>query len=745
MDFQYLLRILSGRKWIILSVAAAASILAFYMIGKKPQMYKAEVILSTGIVNYKGFNADKDGGFVQEYQIENSFSNLMEFCQSRSSIKLLTLKLLRHDLLADGGSSATKPFRQPNLALSNFSADEKMELLDGLRKVKLDSLIDPSLDARMDFLLDKVSRAYGYDHDQLRNALEIKRIGETDYLRVSFKSTDPQLTHFAANGFVSEFMEYYQNLRQQKNRADVDFFSRLRTEKRGQIDSFRTVINDYKFKKALPRLDEGGKSLYSQATDLELQLAEAQRKVQSSAQVSKKLEGYLAEGDRKLVNDRIDRVISKSETVELNKKIQDLNAASIRAGRKDKALEKELAESQKRYSDLLANEARGIGKSRLDEKTNREDDVFRQKVDSDIEAVNAQNSVSTITAKLSVLRGKLSNLVEDDAFTNTVMTDLERAEGEYTVLNNDYQSARLALESSRNPLTIIENAQLPEWPESNQRKLISVFSGIAAGTLATLAIFFLAFFDSAVRSPLLFKKAVAGLPFLGAVNAVGLRNLDLKALFATTFSKEKGHDIFRESLRKIRQLIEGSGGRIVLFVSPKKAEGKSFTINALAHSLAAGNKNVLVLDCNFKNPTLSQFAEEPSRLAPLINRLILEHDLSEVFAQKQNSVQFNLQNVDVLANRQPLSSPNELFAGKNFRRFLEELSGAYDFVLIDSPALNQFADARELVPFADRVVGVFSANHAIQSADQETLEFLQGLGSRYLGSLLTQVSLKNMN
>lgn len=744
MDFQYLMRILMGRKWLIAAVALAAAGLAYYMIGRKPPVYKADVVVSTGIVNYKGINSDGKDGFVQEYQVENSFSNLTEFCQSRSSIKLLTIKLLQHDLMNAGGSYK-EPFRQPNKALSNFTDEEMAELRDDLRQINLDSLIDPALAPRTDFLLDKISRAYGYDHDQLRNSLEIKRIGETDYLRISFKSNNAQLTHFSANSYVQEFMEYYQNLRLQKNRADVEFYQKLTAEKHLVIDSLKNRLNSYKIAKALPRLDEGGKSLYSQITQLELDYSDAKKRLQSSAESKKKIEAYLNEGDRRTVNERMDRVISKSESEKLAQKLNDLQNASIRAGKKDPKIEKELKDAKAAYSSMLVQEARGLDRSIDDEKTIREDDLFKKKVEADLETTEADNSVKTIGAKLSVLNQKLSTLVEDDAYTNGIMTDLDRAEDEYTKLNNNLNEARLTLESSRNPLHIIENAQFPEWPENNQRKLVTVFSGIAAGTLATLAIFLFAFFDSSFQSPFLFKKMVEKLPMLGSINSVDLRKLDLRGLFATAGSTAAGHEVFRESLRRIRMLIEGSGSRVFLITSTKTGEGKSFITNALAHALAANNKSVLIIDTQFRNATLSKFAGEASRFAPIINRLLLEHDLGEIFHSKQTATQFQLQNVDVLGNKQPTRSPAEVFSGKNFRRLLEELSGAYDYVLLEAPALNKYADARELSAFSDKVIAVFSANSAVQQADRDSIEYLENLGPMYLGSILNQVDLKNMN
>ncbi|MEO6758182.1 MAG: Wzz/FepE/Etk N-terminal domain-containing protein, partial [Saprospiraceae bacterium] len=95
MDIAYLLRILARRKWLILSAMLAAAVVTFLLIARKPERYKATVIVSTGIVNYKGLNADNSDAFVQQFQIENAFANLIEYAQSRSAIKLLSIDMLR--------------------------------------------------------------------------------------------------------------------------------------------------------------------------------------------------------------------------------------------------------------------------------------------------------------------------------------------------------------------------------------------------------------------------------------------------------------------------------------------------------------------------------------------------------------------------------------------------------------------------------------------------------------------------
>ena len=78
-----------------------------------------------------------------------------------------------------------------------------------------------------------------------------------------------------------------------------------------------------------------------------------------------------------------------------------------------------------------------------------------------------------------------------------------------------------------------------------------------------------------------------------------------------------------------------------------------------------------------------------------------------------------------------------------FRAFLVDLRKHYDFILMESAALNAYSDAQELAPFADKVLAVFNAHSTIKTADKDALQFLRGLNSRFAGAVLTEVEAGN--
>ncbi len=264
MDFAYLLGILARRKWLILAAMAFASIATYLFIGSKPERYKAGVVVATGIVNYKGINSDDSDAFVQQYQVENAFLNLIEFAQSRSTLKLLTMEMLRHDLSAEGGNSDVKPFRQANRSLSAFSDDEKRQLLGELQKIKLDSLEDPAFTQDFDFRLDKIARAYGYDNDAILRALSVKRKTSTDYLDIQLVTESPALSKYMATEYANRFLTYYFNLSVKDKRKNVDSYYKLSAEKKAVVDSIYDQRFEYLRQKGLPALGKQSEELIGQ-------------------------------------------------------------------------------------------------------------------------------------------------------------------------------------------------------------------------------------------------------------------------------------------------------------------------------------------------------------------------------------------------------------------------------------------------------------------------------------------------
>lgn len=741
MDLGYLLRILARRKWVILSAMLAASIATFVLVGMKPQRYKASVILATGIVNYKGINSDGSDAFVQQFQIENAFANLIEFVQSRSSLKILTMEMLKHDLNArKAGNGQT--YREPNKKLIDFTDAEEAKLLEYLNKINLDSITDPSIGQEFDYLLDKISRSYGYDHDQLLKSISVKRKGTTDYLTIEMTTVNPRQSQHMANTFVTRFRILYQNLALREKRQNVESFTQLASDKKWIVDSTQAKLFGYLQSRGIPVLSEQSKELVSQLSELELARTRARAKQSAATKSISVLDTAIQDRSRFDSKETRSRISDKYVTDEKLERVRQLKQKSIESGGKDEEVETQLAEAERDLRRSIESSARNIGKAKeRDESKRTREELAKSKVETKIERIEAEESLDDIEKRISSIKGMLSNNVAYDEVSTKLRDDQNRAITEFEKVNEQLINAKLELENYENRLSIVEYAQLPEWPEPDRRVLLSVFAGIVVGTLATILLFVLAYFDRSLQSSDLFKKFSGDLPLLGAVANIPVRDLDFNRVFSSNGDMPQ-YLHFREALRKIRSQLIHSGKHTFLVVSTKAREGKTFTMHGLAYSLAANNKRVLMLDTNFKTPLPEAYINQPTAMSAWLNEVIQKNRLETIFELKKPSETEHF--VDIIGNTGLHKSPAELLDPALFRQFLSDLRERYDYVFMESAALNTYSDAQELLPYAEAVIAVFHAGSSIEAADQESLRYIKSLGERFAGAVLTGVDEKNI-
>lgn len=743
MDFTYLLNVLLRRKWLILSAMLAAAFSTFFFIGQKPERYKSSAVMATGIVNYKGIKSDNSDAFVQQYQVDNAFSNLLEFAQSRSAIKLVTIEMLQHDLATEYGIIAEKPFRQANLALANFSEEEKKSLHTELQKINLDSLNDSSFNPQFDFLLDKIARAYGYDNDAILRSLSVKRKGQTDYLDIEVTTESPELSKQLANAYSTRFLTYYFNLLVRDKRKSVESYTKLAGEKKAVIDSISDLKFEYLKQKGLPALGKQSEELVSQITKLEFERQRADARKNSAAESVSRIKKYEGDRESRDARETQSRLLEKNNTAEQMERVRELTRRNAEAGGKNSELAEELADAKTELEEAMRSSARSQGRPRNEEGKKTKEDLYKDRISSDLDRIEAAESYRRTSNEIYSLKNKLSSMVVSDEVFSRLQAEQDNAQLEFDRVNDEFIKAKLTLENAENPLSIVQFAQLPEWPEPDRRTLISIFAAIVVGSLTSIALFFLAYLDNTIQSPELFKKYTDGLPLLASIPAISVKGFDLERIFSAK-TPDSTHTAFRESLRKLRGQILASGDGNLLIVSPKEKEGKTFVLLSLAHSLAFNNKKVLFLDTNFKDPLPETFIDQPSANTAFLNKAIQDHGLAHVFQSKTQATEpSETPTVDVLGNTGLPKSPAEMLDSAHFRAFLVDLRKHYDFILMESAALNAYSDAQELAPFADKVLAVFNAHSTIKTADKDALQFLRGLNSRFAGAVLTEVEAGN--
>jgi len=703
--------------------------------------------MTTSIVGQRGVDPLEERPWIMEYYVKMGFENLTEAMTSRRTIDFLSARLLLHDLNSDTLSIGKEPFRRLSEMEDvdlDYSPEEIENLLDTLQ-YKVDYLQYHFTDPQQDRIFNDLAMALSYDYENLlKYNLNISRSGDTDNLFVEFESENPELSTWATNTFIRDYLRLYEDDAQDEVDTKV---KSLKTEKEAaekEMLSLESKMNSYKRQKQLYDAADESQGIISRRNKINEKLQIERSRVPTLEANIKELERLLEQKGSETNSIEKSSIYNNASVLNMQKTISELDEIIIKSGGTDEAAIKRrelVALNLKEKIDKLADLEKE--KENIPDNKQSQASLFEQKVQATLDLNEATQRIATLEVDLNSITNKQSNLVQDDAVVRNIETDFNIARKTYEDLEVEYGKVTRKSRDTNQPLKILEYARMPEKAESKKKLLLSAFAGIVGAVLSTVLIFLMAFFDTSVNSISKFRK-FAKVDLMGTVNKVNTDKLDLKYLFSSN-GQNKTLDTFKESLRNIRYLIETSNSNRFLFTSTKKAEGKTFLIVTLAHALTIKDKKILIVDTNFKNNTLTKMSKQTIEENLLNSKLLGDNDLSSEFVSQQIHDPFNLENVDIIGNKGSYQSPSEVFAGKDFDKFLEGLEEHYDYIFFESASMNNYSDTKELTQYVDKVIAVFGAENDIKTIDKESIDYLNNLGNKFMGAILNKMDLRNLS
>jgi polysaccharide biosynthesis transport protein len=735
MELRYFLSVLSKRKWLLLAAMLAAGTTAYYVVGKMPHKFKASALLSTGIVEYQTIRVGEPNPFVQEFEIESKFANLTERMKARPVINALTKRLIMHDLRPAPGE---EPFRKVDplkLGLTQERVNEYLSVLES----RPDSFGVSDKDIEILFTARTMEKAFGYDYETIREKLEMKRSGKSDYLQLEYASEKPELTYYVAKTYVDEFLQAYNSKKDIKESKSLVFYRHLAITKKRILDSLNSGQTNYAKANGLVAPLEQAQALVTQIKELEMARDEANKQ---RVGFEKSIDVYNFQKEKYQQDFEgiySENILNNDRVKEIDIELRNLTNKLVDAGNQDENIKRQI-EKVKGRRVLVSRQIALTRADNTDPALVKQQEMFVRWADAQSNLAATKQHVNALSNRVTDLYQKRSGLVNNNAQWNRYNREIETAAAEYKAAIEKQYDAEVIKESGGEELLmkVLEYPMYPYRAESNKRALITSFAGVGVGSLALVGLFLLSYFDRSLGSVFQYSKQI-GLPLLSAVNVLNPKKWNNFDDFFKQNNPKKETDYFKESLRKIRHDIEASGAKSFLFTSLKDQEGKSFMVAALAYSFTLKNKKVLVIDTNFKNNTLTGLSVKPFHNNPVTAAA------QTTSVSTQLGFMINMPTVDIIGNQGGHNSPSELLAGVDFKRKMVELGQTYDYIFLEAAALNKYTDARELVDFVEKVIPVFDATTTLTKVDENGLEFLHSLGDKVLGGVLNKANLRNLN
>jgi capsular exopolysaccharide synthesis family protein len=265
-------------------------------------------------------------------------------------------------------------------------------------------------------------------------------------------------------------------------------------------------------------------------------------------------------------------------------------------------------------------------------------------------------------------------------------------------------------QSQKDAITIPASVAEPVTPVRPKRALF-----IAAGLFFSFGlgiglVCLLERLDHTVKVPEHLSHGLA-LPLLGVVPRI--RRTALTHRGGHLWTPGAPESIEADAYRNLRAGLLGAIDRIgpictLLVTSAKAGEGKSTTALNLAATCARAGERTLLIDIDLRRPSLGDVFEHEGPTIGLVDVLRGEQPWQRTL------VRTGLPNLDFMATGDTRDTPIEILGTMELRQLLIAVSGNYDRVILDGPAVLGMADCRMLGRVVDAAVLVVrSGSHGL--------------------------------
>ncbi|MDO4942244.1 MAG: polysaccharide biosynthesis tyrosine autokinase [Lachnospiraceae bacterium] len=162
---------------------------------------------------------------------------------------------------------------------------------------------------------------------------------------------------------------------------------------------------------------------------------------------------------------------------------------------------------------------------------------------------------------------------------------------------------------------------------------------------------------------------------------------------------------FSEAFRTISGRIDREsqkyGRKSFLVTSSIPGEGKSTVAINLGMALAKRNKKVVVIDCDFRNPsTANVIGLNEMDMPNVLDAINGKVPISDVI---QHYEEWNL---DIIYTGTVVNNPISEINAADLKEFIEKVREEYDYVILDTPPAAMLTDASNFAQFVDGIVYV---------------------------------------
>jgi capsular exopolysaccharide synthesis family protein len=567
--------------------------------------------------------------------------------------------------------------------------------------------------------------------DQDERILEMEKkvssspVKDTNYIRVAVSTRSANDPHRIVNTVVSKYLAQIRDQSAAPFRDELNEYRHEQEQVRQQI-----AMKNEQIKNFIGTLDPGNipedRSKLGGGVTRE-QLLEHQKVVTQLEQQTSELSSL-----REQYSDPKKSGVQAEDkfVVEQDPRVAQLDNQVFMLEQEMNVLLHQFGPNHREFKDMLKRKVEAETQLQMARETRLRDVLNQKREQIDTAYYNSVHALNKARERLLETQGKQS--------------DLERKQTEYVGLLEDRDVFmqiqnrldeyirdidRVVRESSGVRVKSLASAQPPLQRSFPSLLLLPAIVLAAIGGAVGVGLG-LELLDTSVKTSQDIVRHV-NVPVLGSIPDIDDEEVEIARV--ETAVRDTPHAMITEAFRTVRSNLQFSGPaerlHAILITSPKPEDGRTTIAMNLASSLALAGRRVLLVDANFRRPSLHRFYNQVQGKG-FSNVLVGDAAASDCIHHT------DLPNLDVLGSGPIPPNPAELLGSDLCRQFVGAMSQSYDHVLFDSPPVLLASDAAVLASLMDGTILVLRAKENTRGVAQRACSLLFHVNARVLGAVL---------
>lgn len=556
---------------------------------------------------------------------------------------------------------------------------------------------------------------------ELRASIATKVLPQTNIIEISHVGTEPALVRDVTNAIAAEYAAVSSEMQRINARAKTQFIASSLRDQRARLDSAQNALKEFKEREQIGDVGSEQSALAESIHRLE----ESKQEALVEQQIYFTLVGKLAAADT--ADDELRRLVG-TNAIERNRYIASLFERWFNLIKERETL---LTTRTSANDDVKAVE-RLIARTKED---------LRSASQLYLQAL--QSRLASLDKSVANLRQQTEKYPKLEAEQARLVATVGTMQRTFDNLQSEYQLARIAESVDGGGVQAIDEATLPTYAVSPNRRRAIIYSALVGLLLGLALALGLDRMDDSVKSPDELRDHL-DLPLLGLIPAIrGSRNGHGDAREATAerlITQVDPRSPVAEAYRSMRTNLAFArtqqSPQAIVVASPGPADGKSTTAANLAITFAQQGQRTLLIDADLRRAVLDRAFDVP-RSPGLTEVIIGEASFDEALRATA------IPNLWIVASGQFPPNPAELLGSSKMQAILQEAKGRFDTVLLDSPPLLAVTDGAVLSTMVDGVVLVIRTQRTRRDAVRRALGHIRSVHGRLLGAVLNDVDMRS--